>query len=105
MLINRKITTFVKLLHHQISTWLFGNNIPLLFWLQGLISTTRDQWAKTKSPNRNIKIYLGAPASPQAADSGFLSSGTLAAVALAAQKKFSSFGGVMLWDADAAQSK
>jgi chitinase len=61
---------------------------------------TRDQWAKTKSSNRNIKVYfkLVAPASPQAAGSGYVSSGTLAKVALNAQKQFSSFGGVMLWD-------
>jgi len=63
---------------------------------------TWDQWAKT-SPNPNIKIYLGAPSSPQAAGSGYVSSDTLASVALNAQKQFSSFGGVMLWDMDAAR--
>ena len=76
-------------------------------WFAGFdsINYSRDKWAKTQSLNRNIKIYLGAPASAQAAGSGFVSSGTLAGVALNAQKQFSSFGGVMLWDADAAQSK
>jgi chitinase len=63
-----------------------------------------DKWAKTQSPNRNIKVYLGAPASPQSAGTGFVSSGTLAGVALNAQKQFSSFGGVMLWDASSAQT-
>jgi len=63
-----------------------------------------DHWAKTQSLNRDIKVYLGAPGSPHAAGSGFVSSGTLAQVALNAQKQFSSFGGVMLWDADAAQT-
>ena len=48
---------------------------------------------------------MGAPSSPQAAGSGYVSSGTLAKVALNAQKQFSSFGGVMLWDAAAAQGK
>lgn len=37
---NWKITTFVKLLCHQISIWLFGNNISFLFWLQGLMSNS-----------------------------------------------------------------
>ncbi|KAF8807244.1 glycoside hydrolase [Phlegmacium glaucopus] len=63
-----------------------------------------DQWAKTQSPNPNIKVYLGAPASALAAGNGFVSSQTLASVALGAQKQFSSFGGVMLWDADAAHT-
>lgn len=97
----------MKFLCHQNSIWLPGNVISMLFWLQSLIytTTTRDQWAKTRSPNPNIKVYLGAPASARAASNGFVSSQTLASVALGAQKEFSSFGGVMLWDADAAHSK
>ncbi|KAF8971508.1 glycoside hydrolase superfamily [Flammula alnicola] len=65
---------------------------------------TWDHWAKTQSPNRDIKVYLGAPASPASAGDGFVSSGTLINVARAAQKQYSSFGGIMLWDADSAQT-
>lgn len=61
---------------------------------------TWDNWAKTQSPNPNVKVYLGAPASPQAAGSGFVSSDTLIGMAKDAQQRFSSFGGVMLWDMD-----
>ncbi|KJA26015.1 glycoside hydrolase family 18 protein [Hypholoma sublateritium FD-334 SS-4] len=65
---------------------------------------TWDNWAKTVSPNRDIKVYLGAPGSPGSAGDGFVSSGTLINVVKEAQQKYSSFGGVMLWDADSAQT-
>ncbi|KAF9056653.1 glycoside hydrolase superfamily [Panaeolus papilionaceus] len=63
---------------------------------------TWDHWAKTQSANRNVKVYLGAPGSAQAAGTGFVSSQTLIDVVRDAQTKYSSFGGVMLWDADSA---
>lgn len=65
----------------------------------------RDHWAKTRSPNKDVKVYLGAPASPGAAGNGYVSSQNLINVVRASQKKYSSFGGVMLWDADSAYSK
>lgn len=65
----------------------------------------RDHWAKTGSPNKNVKVYLGAPASPGAAGSGYVSSQNLIHVVRASQQKYSSFGGVMLWDADSVYSK
>ncbi|KAF8887965.1 glycoside hydrolase superfamily [Gymnopilus junonius] len=63
---------------------------------------TWDNWAKTQSPNKDIKVYLGAPGSADSAGEGYVSSQTLINVALEAQKKYSSFGGIMLWDADSA---
>ena len=39
-----------------------------------------DNFAKT-APNPNVKVYLGVPASPSAAGSGYVSSSTLAAAA------------------------
>ncbi|KDR84818.1 hypothetical protein GALMADRAFT_233211 [Galerina marginata CBS 339.88] len=63
---------------------------------------TWDHWAKTQSPNRDVKVYLGAPASAGSAGNGFVSSQTLANIARDAQKRYSSFGGIMLWDADSA---
>ncbi|KAH8980872.1 glycoside hydrolase [Lactarius akahatsu] len=63
-----------------------------------------DNWAKTVSPNRNVKIYIGAPAAPQAAGSGYVSASTLASDALQTRSQFSSFGGVMLWDASQAHA-
>src|SRR5687767_7083274 len=70
-----------------------------------IISYRRDKWAKTQSANPNVKVYLGAPAARAAAGNGYVDSDTLARVAKDAQKKYSSFGGVMLWDIDSAYSK
>lgn len=63
---------------------------------------TWDNWAKTVSPNPNVKVYIGAPASDTAAGSGYVDAATLASDALATRENYSSFGGVMLWDASQA---
>jgi len=62
----------------------------------------RDTWAKTVSPNKNVKVYIGAPASSTAAGSGFVDVTTLGSIAHQTLANFSSFGGVMLWDASQA---
>ncbi|KAG6897915.1 hypothetical protein C0992_009067 [Termitomyces sp. T32_za158] len=63
---------------------------------------TWDKWAKNQSPNGDIKVYLGAPGDSSAAGDGYVNIETLSKVATDAQGRYSSFGGVMLWDADAA---
>ncbi|KAI1956439.1 Chitinase 2 [Ophidiomyces ophidiicola] len=57
-----------------------------------------DNWAKSMSKNKNVKILVGAPANTGAAGSGYVEASTLASV-IQYSKSFSSFGGVMLWDA------
>ncbi|KIK15775.1 carbohydrate-binding module family 5 protein [Pisolithus microcarpus 441] len=61
-----------------------------------------DNWAKTVSPNPNVKVYIGAPASQSAAGSGYVDASTFAAIIQQTQSQYSSFGGVMLWDASQA---
>ncbi|TFY80831.1 hypothetical protein EWM64_g3176 [Hericium alpestre] len=61
-----------------------------------------DTWAKTVSPNKNVKIFIGAPASSTAAGSGYVSAAQLATIAEQTRSQYSSFGGVMLWDASQA---
>ena len=61
-----------------------------------------DTWAKTVSPNKNVKVYIGALASSTAGTSGYVDSTTLINIALETRSKYSSFGGVMLWDASQA---
>jgi chitinase len=68
------------------------------------LTIDRDNWAKTVSPNREIKLYIGAPASSLAASSGYVDADTLASCALNMRDQFSSFGGIMLWDASWAYS-
>ncbi|KAJ6542352.1 glycoside hydrolase superfamily [Mycena vulgaris] len=64
---------------------------------------TWDNWAKTVSPNPNVKIFIGAPASSTAANAGeYVGASTLGSIALATRAQYSSFGGIMLWDASQA---
>lgn len=79
---------------------------PSILWkMYRLTEFYRDRWAKTTSPNPDVKIYIGAPASPQAADSGYVDSENLAKIIESTRSQYSSFGGVMLWDADSAHSE
>ncbi|VDC03044.1 unnamed protein product [Peniophora sp. CBMAI 1063] len=55
-------------------------------------------WAKSGSDNKDIKIFIGAPASSKAAGTGYVGPNTLGNFATAAQDSSSSMGGVMLWD-------
>ncbi|CDO70253.1 hypothetical protein BN946_scf184942.g53 [Trametes cinnabarina] len=63
---------------------------------------TRDIWARTISPNPNVKVYVGAPASSTAAGSGYVDAATLANILKTTRNRFPSFGGVMMWDASQA---
>ncbi|KAI6122260.1 glycoside hydrolase family 18 protein [Pisolithus croceorrhizus] len=63
---------------------------------------TWDNWAKTVSPNPDVKVFLGAPASSSSATYGYVNASMFAAVIQQMQRQYSSFGGVMLWDASTA---
>ncbi|KAJ5913168.1 Class III chitinase [Penicillium tannophilum] len=56
-----------------------------------------DNWAKTVSQNKNVKVILGVPADTTAASTGYIPVSKLADV-IEYSKKFESFGGVMMWD-------
>ena len=62
---------------------------------------TWDNWAKTVSLNPNVKVLLGVPAGQTAAGSGYEPASTLDPI-IQYCKQFSSFGGVMMWDASQA---
>ncbi|GBE88295.1 glycoside hydrolase superfamily [Sparassis latifolia] len=64
--------------------------------------STWDNWAKTTSPNPSVKVYIGAPAASAAAGSGYVDAATLGEIAIQTREQYSSFGGVMLWDASQA---
>ncbi|KAL1702358.1 glycoside hydrolase family 18 protein [Schizophyllum commune] len=61
-----------------------------------------DNWAKTVSPNKDVKVFLGAPASATAATSGYAAAQQVIDLANSAKGQYSSFGGVMVWDASQA---
>lgn len=56
-----------------------------------------DIWARTISPNKNVKVYIGAPASASAAGGGYVPASTLSNIAVTTRNNFPSFGGVMFW--------
>ncbi|OZJ03709.1 hypothetical protein BZG36_03309 [Bifiguratus adelaidae] len=60
---------------------------------------TWDNWAKTVSPNPNVKIFLGLPGSTTAAGSGYVPYSQLTGIITNTRNSYSSFGGVMFWDA------
>ncbi|KAF7378475.1 Glycoside hydrolase family 18 protein [Mycena sanguinolenta] len=61
-------------------------------------------WLPHLFGNPNVKLYIGAPASPTAANAGeYVSASTLGSIACASRALDPSrFGGVMLWDASQA---
>ncbi|KZV81345.1 glycoside hydrolase family 18 protein [Exidia glandulosa HHB12029] len=61
-----------------------------------------DVWSKTLSPNKDIKVYVGAPGSPGSAGSGYVDIDTLKTIAKTMRNAFPSFGGVMYWDMSSA---
>ncbi|ORZ18859.1 glycoside hydrolase superfamily [Absidia repens] len=65
---------------------------------------TWENWAKKDSINKKVELYLGIPASPSAAGSGYL---PLKELVKTIQKLKSSpyFGGVMMWDVSQAYSE
>ena len=60
-----------------------------------------DNWAKTVSKNKDVKVLVGVPADTTAASTGYVPVDKVAQ-AVEYSKKFSSFGGVMMWDASQA---
>jgi hypothetical protein len=65
-----------------------------------LTGSVRDGWAKNGSANPDIKVYIGALAGQDG--SGYVVPNTLAGYITHAQSTWSSFGGVMLWEASLA---
>ncbi|KZV77579.1 carbohydrate-binding module family 5 protein [Peniophora sp. CONT] len=57
-----------------------------------------DHWARFVSPNPDVKIFLGAPASSTSAGGGYQDASTLSTIATTMRKDFPAFAGVMLWD-------
>ncbi|EIW75611.1 glycoside hydrolase family 18 protein [Coniophora puteana RWD-64-598 SS2] len=61
---------------------------------------TWDDWAKNTSINKNVKIYIGAPASNTATTdpAEYVDPATLTKILQDTKAQYSSFGGAMLWD-------
>ncbi|KAG2006479.1 hypothetical protein GB937_008627 [Aspergillus fischeri] len=57
-----------------------------------------DAWAKSQSKNKQVKVFIGLPGNVAAAGTGYIGAEQLREV-VAWSKAFSSFGGIMVWDA------
>jgi chitinase len=64
-----------------------------------------DTWARTQSPNKDVRIFVGVPASASAAGSGYVAPAALADIVQQTRAQYASFGGVMYWDASQAYGK
>ncbi|TFY61090.1 hypothetical protein EVG20_g7190 [Dentipellis fragilis] len=84
------------------SLWCQDNNYCGLDQPDDYNFDTWDNWARTQSSNKNIKVFIGAAASSNAAGQGYVGISTLENYATDAQDQYKSFGGVMLWDASEA---
>ncbi|KAG6909993.1 hypothetical protein DXG01_013993 [Tephrocybe rancida] len=62
-------------------------------------SVLQGRWARKISPNKGVKVYIGAPAAWSASGQGHVSAATLGEIAQETGSKYPSFGGIMLWDA------
>ncbi|KAJ2880763.1 Chitinase 2 [Coemansia aciculifera] len=62
------------------------------------------EWATTVSANKDVRVYLGVPGSPSAASTGYTPIDKLEELVNATRSKFSSFGGMMVWDASQADT-
>ncbi|KAI0787359.1 glycoside hydrolase superfamily [Fomes fomentarius] len=60
-------------------------------------------WAKTSAKNKNLKVFVGAPAS-QDAGAHYVTADQMDQIIAGTRSNYASFGGVMLWDAYAAKS-
>ncbi|KAL6930593.1 uncharacterized protein HGUI_01452 [Hanseniaspora guilliermondii] len=60
---------------------------------------TWKDYAEEKSPNSNIKLFLGLPGSASAASTGYQSDLSVVDTAVKNLHSDSNFGGIMLWDA------
>ncbi|KAF7121862.1 hypothetical protein CNMCM5793_009416 [Aspergillus hiratsukae] len=57
-----------------------------------------DAWAKSQSKNKQVKVFIGLPGNAAAAGTGYVAAEQLREV-VSWSKAFSSFGGIMVWDA------
>jgi chitinase len=77
--------------------WVQFYNNPPCQYTPGSIGNLEDAWKQWTSDIPATKIFLGLPAAPAAAGSGFIPASDLTSQVLPAIKDSSKYGGVMLW--------
>lgn len=77
--------------------WVQFYNNPPCQYTSGNIGNLVDAWKQWTSSIPATQIFLGLPAAPQAAGSGFIPASDLTSKVLPAIKGSNKYGGVMLW--------
>lgn len=77
--------------------WVQFYNNPPCQYASGNPDNLEDAWKNWTSRIPATKIFLGLPASPEAAGSGFIPVSDLTSTVLPAIKGTNKYGGVMLW--------
>ncbi|XP_021288521.1 acidic endochitinase-like [Herrania umbratica] len=77
--------------------WVQFYNNPQCQYTPGDIANLEDAWKQWTTDVPATKIFLGLPASPEAAGSGFIPVSDLTSQVLPAIKGSAKYGGVMLW--------
>ncbi|ORX86717.1 glycoside hydrolase [Basidiobolus meristosporus CBS 931.73] len=63
-----------------------------------------DHWAKTKSVNPDVKLFIGTLGNPKAGSYGYMTPDELKPLIDSTRQQYSSFGGVMTWEASTSES-
>ncbi|CAB4301966.1 unnamed protein product [Prunus armeniaca] len=79
------------------NVWVQFYNNPPCQYTSGDVANLEDSWKQWTSAIPAHKIFLGLPAAPQAAGSGFIPATDLNSQILPAIKSSAKYGGVMLW--------
>ncbi|XP_061351445.1 cysteine-rich receptor-like protein kinase 15 [Gastrolobium bilobum] len=77
--------------------WIQFYNNPECEYNQSNVNNLLNSWNQWTTSLKKGKVFLGLPASPAAADSGYVPADLLISDILPVIKKSSNYGGVMLW--------
>ncbi|GJN18022.1 hypothetical protein PR202_gb05136 [Eleusine coracana subsp. coracana] len=75
----------------------FYNNPPCQYASSGDVTNLRSSWEQWAASLPSATVFLGLPASPDAAGGGFVDADTLVSEVLPVVEGAANFGGVMLW--------
>jgi len=79
------------------NVWVQFYNNPPCQYSAGQVTDLEDAWKQWTSGIKATNIFLGLPAAPDAAGSGFIPTGVLTSQVLPLLKSSDKYGGVMLW--------
>lgn len=79
------------------NVWVQFYNNPPCQYASGQVTNLDDAWKQWTSGIKATNIFLGLPAAPDAAGSGYIPAGDLTSRVLPMLKRSNKYGGVMLW--------